>query len=245
MQEATQGSLPSNCLIVSSSRVDLERQSRRTFLLQLLLLSKQILSSSRQCAELKQTASHGLVVLLSFWDENCDSFESVISELDFQDDFLIGSISALLDLWILSRSVPSLKTTYPALAELLNQVANPHIIFFFLLRSMSFDANVMMDFLLDQEDGFAEYLLKYLRLIQADAQHFIACVSTIDLSESDNDEDDGESEGSYGEKDPAAVVTSLLATLAQLLKQAASKHLLQYNISPLHKQLESSLSLLS
>jgi hypothetical protein len=84
----------------------------------------------------------------------------VISELDFQDDYLIGSISALLDLWILSRSDRSLKAAYPALAELLNQVSNPHIVFFFLLRSMSFDANVLMDFLLEQEDGFAEYLLK-------------------------------------------------------------------------------------
>nr|XP_034986669.1 protein Lines homolog 1 isoform X1 [Zootoca vivipara]XP_034986671.1 protein Lines homolog 1 isoform X1 [Zootoca vivipara] len=50
---------------------------------------------------------------------------------------------------------------------------NPHCIFLFLLKSISFDATVLLDFLISSETCFLEYFVRYLKLLVQDWDHFV------------------------------------------------------------------------
>ncbi|KAJ6662908.1 hypothetical protein lerEdw1_011112 [Lerista edwardsae] len=50
---------------------------------------------------------------------------------------------------------------------------NPHCVFLFLLRSVGFDASVLLDFLISSETCFLEYFVRYLKLLIKDWRHFV------------------------------------------------------------------------
>lgn len=50
---------------------------------------------------------------------------------------------------------------------------NPHCIFLFLLRSIAYDATVLLDFLISSETCFLEYFVRYLKLLLEDWHHFV------------------------------------------------------------------------
>ncbi|XP_062998467.1 protein Lines homolog 1 [Elgaria multicarinata webbii] len=50
---------------------------------------------------------------------------------------------------------------------------NPHCIFLFLLKSIAFDATVLLDFLISSETCFLEYFVRYLKLLVEDWHHFV------------------------------------------------------------------------
>ncbi|XP_056318575.1 protein Lines homolog 1-like [Danio aesculapii] len=45
---------------------------------------------------------------------------------------------------------------------------NPHCLFILLLRSLSFDHSVLLDFLISSETCFLEYFVRYLKLLRQD-----------------------------------------------------------------------------
>ncbi|XP_042329505.1 protein Lines homolog 1 [Sceloporus undulatus] len=50
---------------------------------------------------------------------------------------------------------------------------NPHCIFLFLLKSIAFDASVLLDFLISSETCFLEYFVRYLKLLAEDWHQFL------------------------------------------------------------------------
>ncbi|KAH0620054.1 hypothetical protein JD844_014592 [Phrynosoma platyrhinos] len=50
---------------------------------------------------------------------------------------------------------------------------NPHCIFLFLLKSIAFDATVLLDFLISSETCFLEYFVRYLKLLVEDWHQFL------------------------------------------------------------------------
>ncbi|XP_073509466.1 protein Lines homolog 1 [Phyllobates terribilis] len=61
---------------------------------------------------------------------------------------------------------------------------NPHCIFLFLLKNVSFDASVLLDFLISSETCFLEYFVRYLKLLKRDWPQFCITCTFIDQSTS-------------------------------------------------------------
>lgn len=172
-----------NAFVVSSSTSAHLRLARLNFLVCFLRTCKALLASNQVSQELRETVSHNLILLFSFWgtlssrrrscgllltcgiacpaDERCESFDTIISMLSTQDDMLISSIGSLLDIWVLARSLSARRGDLASLSRLCNQVANPHVVFMSFIRTIGFDVNVLIDFLLDEHLEFVSYLTTY------------------------------------------------------------------------------------
>ncbi|XP_069622416.1 protein Lines homolog 1 isoform X1 [Ranitomeya imitator] len=61
---------------------------------------------------------------------------------------------------------------------------NPHCLFLFLLRNVSFDASVLLDFLISSETCFLEYFVRYLKLLKGEWPQFCLTCTFIDKSAS-------------------------------------------------------------
>lgn len=61
---------------------------------------------------------------------------------------------------------------------------SPHCIFLFFVKNLSFDASVLLDFLISSETCFLEYFVKYLKLLQRDWHHFFITCRDFDATSS-------------------------------------------------------------
>ncbi|KAJ7311348.1 hypothetical protein JRQ81_006964 [Phrynocephalus forsythii] len=64
---------------------------------------------------------------------------------------------------------------------------NPHCIFLFLLKSIAFDATVLLDFLISFETCFLEYFVRYLKLLVEDWHQFVEISKYLEPGSSGND----------------------------------------------------------
>lgn len=60
---------------------------------------------------------------------------------------------------------------------------NPHCHFLLLLRSISFDHSILLDFLISTETCFLEYFVRYLKYLRADWQGFTAACGKVSVSD--------------------------------------------------------------
>lgn len=125
-----------------------------------------------------------------------------------QDDYLIESMVCCLDVAV------GLCYRENASAEL-RQKLNPTITFFQFLQTVSFDANVLLDFLVSNETCFLLYILRYLKY---------ACKNWREFVESCPDE--------------RGRIINVLANLRKSIKDLVKKELFPYNIGPVLKLLK-------
>ncbi|XP_058257266.1 protein Lines homolog 1 [Hemibagrus wyckioides] len=96
-----------------------------------------------------------------------------------QDDDLIESAKVLITLYLHQKSLSS---SDPAACE---WGCNPHCHFTLLLRSLSFDHTVLLDFLISNETCFLEYCVLYLKNLRDHWQDFCNACCHIENSESE------------------------------------------------------------
>ncbi|KAI5101233.1 protein Lines-like 1 isoform X1, partial [Silurus meridionalis] len=96
-----------------------------------------------------------------------------------QDDDLIESAKVLITLYLHQKSLSS---SDPAACE---WGCNPHCHFILLLRSLSFDHTVLLDFLISNETCFLEYCVLYLKHLHSHWQDF--CTACCHNENSDTD----------------------------------------------------------
>ncbi|XP_078283279.1 protein Lines homolog 1 isoform X2 [Rhinoraja longicauda] len=101
-----------------------------------------------------------------------------------QDDDLVDVASALLTIY---THCPGFVETHAQENAATSQEAhgqwfNPHCIFLLLLKSLAFDHQVLLDFLISSETCFLEYLVKYLHLLRRDWQSFCCICAQFDTS---------------------------------------------------------------
>ncbi|XP_053369455.1 protein Lines homolog 1 isoform X2 [Clarias gariepinus] len=96
-----------------------------------------------------------------------------------QDDDLIESAKVLITLYLHQRSLSS---SEPAACE---WGCNPHCHFTLLLRSLSFDHTVLLDFLISDETCFLEYCVLYLKHLRDHWQDLCNACCRIESSEAE------------------------------------------------------------
>ncbi|KAK2869366.1 hypothetical protein Q7C36_001237 [Tachysurus vachellii] len=96
-----------------------------------------------------------------------------------QDDDLIESAKVLMTLYLHQESLSS---SEPAACE---WGCNPHCHFTLLLRSLSFDHTVLLDFLISNETCFLEYCVLYLKNLRDHWQDFCNACCRIENPESE------------------------------------------------------------
>nr|XP_055043161.1 protein Lines homolog 1 [Misgurnus anguillicaudatus] len=110
---------------------------------------------------------------LSTEAHNCCWVTSVFAE---QDDDMIESAKALIALYLYQKS---LNFSVPVCLW----GCNPHCHFIILLRSLSFDHTVLLDFLISTETCFLEYCVRYLKLLREDWTGFFRSCRHIEDSD--------------------------------------------------------------
>ncbi|XP_050970376.1 protein Lines homolog 1 [Labeo rohita] len=83
-----------------------------------------------------------------------------------QDDDMMESAKTLIGLYLYQKSLSS------SVSEVCVWGCNPHCHFILLLRSLSFDHSVLLDFLISSETCFLEYCVRYLKLLRDDRAAF-------------------------------------------------------------------------
>ncbi|KAK2913354.1 hypothetical protein Q8A67_001753 [Cirrhinus molitorella] len=83
-----------------------------------------------------------------------------------QDDDMMESAKTLIGLYLYQKSLSS------SVSEVCVWGCNPHCHFILLLRSLSFDHSVLLDFLISSETCFLEYCVRYLKLLREDQTAF-------------------------------------------------------------------------
>ncbi|KAK7170790.1 hypothetical protein R3I94_000869 [Phoxinus phoxinus] len=89
----------------------------------------------------------------------CSWVSAVFAE---QDDDMIESSKTLIGLYLYQKSLSSSDSRVCVWG------CNPHCHFILLLRSLSFDPTVLLDFLISSETCFLEYCVHYLKLLRED-----------------------------------------------------------------------------
>ncbi|KAF7654168.1 hypothetical protein LDENG_00073200 [Lucifuga dentata] len=92
-----------------------------------------------------------------------------------QDDDMMEAAKALLSIFLHHRSCDS-----TAMETACASGCNPHCHFLLLLKSISFDHSILLDFLISTETCFLEYLVRYLKYVQADWQGFTWACQRMD-----------------------------------------------------------------
>ncbi|XP_007425146.1 protein Lines homolog 1 [Python bivittatus] len=130
-----------------------------------------------------------MCVLLAFLKSHLRSSASIcsfehpcmwISLFIEQDDEMVEAAKSLLAIYLnLERLWHDVNFTLCHLDEGTQDTwthqngCNPHCIFLFLLRSIAFDATVLLDFLISSETCFLEYFVQYLKLLVEDWHQFV------------------------------------------------------------------------
>ncbi|XP_062327015.1 protein Lines homolog 1 [Osmerus eperlanus] len=91
-----------------------------------------------------------------------------------QDDDMMETAKALLSLHLLHNRVSSEMGVFAGASNTAScsTGCNPHCHFLSLLRSVSFDHSILLDFLISTETCFLEYLVRYLKHLQGDRESF-------------------------------------------------------------------------
>ncbi|RXN20563.1 ceramide synthase 2-like protein [Labeo rohita] len=101
-----------------------------------------------------------------------------------QDDDMMESAKTLIGLYLYQKSLSS------SVSEVCVWGCNPHCHFILLLRSLSFDHSVLLDFLISSETCFLEYCVRYLKLLRDDRAAFCNDVPRlVDYGSSDESEE--------------------------------------------------------
>ncbi|XP_073692550.1 protein Lines homolog 1-like [Garra rufa] len=79
-----------------------------------------------------------------------------------QDDDMMESAKTLIGLYLYQKRLSS------SVSKVCVWGCNPHCHFILLLRSLSFDHSVLLDFLISSETCFLEYCVRYLKLLRED-----------------------------------------------------------------------------
>ncbi|XP_072517018.1 protein Lines homolog 1 [Salminus brasiliensis] len=105
---------------------------------------------------------------------NCSWILTVFSE---QDDDIMESAKTLTTLYLYQRGLSS------SALQACSWGCNPHCHFILLLRSLSFDHTVLLDFLISAETCFLEYCVLYLKLLRDNWQDFCDSCCRIEDTE--------------------------------------------------------------
>nr|XP_046204913.1 protein Lines homolog 1-like [Oncorhynchus gorbuscha] len=95
-----------------------------------------------------------------------------------QDDDMMEAAKALLLLYLHQRVSSDLEADAVCVVG-----GNPHCHFLFLLRNISFDHSILLDFLISTETCFLEYFVRYLKHLQDDWEGFQTVCQKIDGSD--------------------------------------------------------------
>ncbi|XP_071387546.1 protein Lines homolog 1 [Centroberyx affinis] len=99
-----------------------------------------------------------------------------------QDDDMMEAAKALLSIFLHHRLSSGPHDDAAAASEAAcASGCNPHCHFLLLLRSVSFDHSILLDFLISTETCFLEYLVRYLKHLRADWEGFTLACRRIDL----------------------------------------------------------------
>ncbi|XP_073424917.1 protein Lines homolog 1 [Dendrobates tinctorius] len=121
------------------------------------------------------------------WKEPAHLCEWVSLTFIEQDDDMLEVAKSLLQMYLHSPRLHS--TTIDIEKDVWKLPShqcgiNPHCIFLFLLKNVSFDVSVLLDFLISSETCFLEYFVRYLKLLKGDWPQFCLTCSFIDKSAS-------------------------------------------------------------
>uniref|UniRef100_A0AAZ3RHA2 Lines homolog 1 n=1 Tax=Oncorhynchus tshawytscha TaxID=74940 RepID=A0AAZ3RHA2_ONCTS len=95
-----------------------------------------------------------------------------------QDDDMMEAAKALLLLYLHHRVSSDLEADAVCVVG-----GNPHCHFLFLLRNISFDHSILLDFLISTETCFLEYFVRYLKHLRDDWEGFRTVCQKIDGSD--------------------------------------------------------------
>uniref|UniRef100_A0A674A729 Lines homolog 1 n=1 Tax=Salmo trutta TaxID=8032 RepID=A0A674A729_SALTR len=95
-----------------------------------------------------------------------------------QDDDMMEASKALLLLFLHHRGSSDLEADAACVVG-----GNPHCHFLFLLRSISFDHSILLDFLISTETCFLEYFVRYLKHLRDDWEGFRTVCQKMDGSD--------------------------------------------------------------
>uniref|UniRef100_A0A671V6W5 Lines homolog 1 n=1 Tax=Sparus aurata TaxID=8175 RepID=A0A671V6W5_SPAAU len=98
-----------------------------------------------------------------------------------QDDDMMEALKALLSIFLHHR-LSGLDESSELEAACASG-CNPHCHFLLLLRSISFDHSILLDFLISTETCFLEYFVLYLKYLRADWQGFTAACGKVSVSD--------------------------------------------------------------
>ncbi|XP_043934623.1 protein Lines homolog 1 [Protopterus annectens] len=143
------------------SATEMERKADPcVFLSQLMVLLRRHLKSTAQVKQLLHPCAWISLVFME------------------QDDDMMEAAKAMLTIYLHhERSVISSDSTNKEKKSTTMDHelgCNPHCVFLHLLNSIAFDHAVLLDYLISTETCFLEYLVRYLKLLQKDWQHFIS-----------------------------------------------------------------------
>uniref|UniRef100_A0A3Q3M041 Lines homolog 1 n=1 Tax=Mastacembelus armatus TaxID=205130 RepID=A0A3Q3M041_9TELE len=99
-----------------------------------------------------------------------------------QDDDMMEAAKALLSIFLHCRESIS---SAPAAACVSGY--NPHCHFLLLLKGVSFDHSILLDFLISSETCFLEYFVRYLKYLRVDWQGYTAACGRINISDNQTD----------------------------------------------------------
>ncbi|KAM3925445.1 protein Lines homolog 1 [Leptodactylus fuscus] len=103
-----------------------------------------------------------------------------------QDDDMLEVAKSLLHMYLHNPRLNSTTSDGKDIGKLLSHEhgMNPHCIFLFLLKNVSFDSSVLLDFLISSETCFLEYFVMYLKLLKEDWPQFCLTCTFHDMSSS-------------------------------------------------------------
>ncbi|XP_056427771.1 protein Lines homolog 1 isoform X2 [Hyla sarda] len=119
------------------------------------------------------------------WKEPVHFCEWVSLTFIEQDDDMLEVAKTLLQMYLHSPSLHS--TTSEDEKDIWKLPShecgiNPHCVFLFLLKNVTFDASVLLDFLISSETCFLEYFVRYLKLLKEDWPQFCSTCTFLDRS---------------------------------------------------------------
>lgn len=132
-----------------------------------------------------------------------------------QDDYLIESMVCTLDITV---GIVYRNSMYPDLIPMLNPISS----FIEFLKVVSYDSDVLLDYLVSNETCFLLYLLRFLKYVRRNWPKFLETCQQSDTR------------GTRGLDDTMRVVIRLRLQISRLV----SKSLFPYNISPVLRLLE-------
>ncbi|XP_026148770.1 protein Lines homolog 1 isoform X2 [Mastacembelus armatus] len=103
-----------------------------------------------------------------------------------QDDDMMEAAKALLSIFLHCRLFSGCDDVAVLEAACVSGY-NPHCHFLLLLKGVSFDHSILLDFLISSETCFLEYFVRYLKYLRVDWQGYTAACGRINISDNQTD----------------------------------------------------------